>query len=133
MNSAYAAGAARYAAAAMFALAAPAGAQQNYPVKPIRIISPYPPGGTTDILARMLGPKLTESWGQQVIVDNRPGGNTIIGYATAKFAAELFIVCIPLIAKQAHAEEKAAFEAPDVEHFLVRSFDELLGGFFGLR
>ena len=45
----------------------------------MRIITPYAPGGTTDILARLLGPKLTESWGQQVIVDNRPGGNTIIG------------------------------------------------------
>lgn len=54
-------------------------AQPAYPAKPIRIISPYPAGGTTDILARMIGPKLTEAWGQQVIVENRPGGNTIIG------------------------------------------------------
>jgi tripartite-type tricarboxylate transporter receptor subunit TctC len=56
-----------------------ASAQQNYPAKPIRIISPYPAGGTTDIMARLVGPKLTESWGQQIIVDNRPGGNTVIG------------------------------------------------------
>jgi tripartite-type tricarboxylate transporter receptor subunit TctC len=54
-------------------------AQPIYPAKPIRIISPYPAGGTTDILARMVGPRLTESWGQPVIVDNRPGGNTVIG------------------------------------------------------
>src|SRR5690606_16293345 len=47
--------------------------------KPIRIISPYPAGGTTDILARLVAPKLVEAWGQQVIVDNRPGGNTVIG------------------------------------------------------
>jgi tripartite-type tricarboxylate transporter receptor subunit TctC len=66
-------------AAILLAVAASAGAQQAYPAKPIRIISPYPPGGTTDILARMVGAKLTESWGQQVLVDNRPGGNTIIG------------------------------------------------------
>ena len=59
--------------------AACAGAQPTFPSKPIRIISPYPPGGTTDILARLIGPKLTESWGQQVLVDNRPGGNTVIG------------------------------------------------------
>jgi len=52
---------------------------QTYPAKPIRIISPYPPGGTTDVLARMLGPKITENWGQQVLVENRPGGNTVIG------------------------------------------------------
>ena len=56
-----------------------ASAQQPYPAKPIRFISPYPAGGTTDIMARLIGPKLTESWGQPVIVDNRPGGNTVIG------------------------------------------------------
>jgi len=63
----------------LLGVAISAGAQQAYPTKPIRIISPYPPGGTTDILARLIGSKLTESWGQQVLVDNRPGGNTIIG------------------------------------------------------
>ena len=52
---------------------------QNFPVKPVRIVSPYPPGGGNDTLARTLTPKLTESLGQQVIVDNRPGANTIIG------------------------------------------------------
>ncbi|HZN26842.1 MAG TPA: tripartite tricarboxylate transporter substrate binding protein [Burkholderiales bacterium] len=66
-------------AAMLVFLAASASAQQVYPAKPVRVISPYPAGGTTDILARMVGAKLTESWGQQVIVDNRPGGNTIIG------------------------------------------------------
>jgi len=64
----------------LLALANVATAQQQiYPSKPIRIISPYPPGGTTDILARLVGQKLNESWGQQVLVENRPGGNTIIG------------------------------------------------------
>ena len=57
------------AAGTLLAVAASAGAQQVYPSKPIRIISPYPPGGTTDILARLLGPMLTKSWGQPVIVD----------------------------------------------------------------
>src|SRR4051812_34889339 len=58
---------------------ASAHAQQTYPAKPIRIISPYPAGGTTDVLARIVGQKLTETWGQQILIDNRPGGNTIIG------------------------------------------------------
>lgn len=54
-------------------------AQSNYPTRPIRIISPYAPGGGNTIMARLVAHKLTEAWGQQVIVDNRPGGNTIIG------------------------------------------------------
>ena len=54
-------------------------AQQAYPNKPIRFITPYPAGGSTSVLARIIGQKLTESWGQQVLVDNRGGGNTIIG------------------------------------------------------
>jgi tripartite-type tricarboxylate transporter receptor subunit TctC len=64
---------------ALMALAASAAAQQDYPNKPIRIITGYAAGGTTSIVARLVGQKLTESWGQQVLVDNRPGGGTIIG------------------------------------------------------
>ena len=52
---------------------------QLYPNKPIRFITPYPPGGGTSVVARIVGQKLTEKWGQQVLVDNRGGGNTIIG------------------------------------------------------
>ena len=52
---------------------------EGYPSKPIRIIVPYPPGGFNDTLARTLGQKLTEKWGQPVIVDNRPGGGATIG------------------------------------------------------
>jgi tripartite-type tricarboxylate transporter receptor subunit TctC len=61
------------------ALAGPVAAQQAYPSKPIRMIVPYSSGGTTDLLGRLIGRKLTERWGQPVIVDNRPGGNSIIG------------------------------------------------------
>jgi tripartite-type tricarboxylate transporter receptor subunit TctC len=57
-------------------------AQSSYPTRPIRFITPFPPGGQTNLLARLIGQKLTESWGQPVIVDNRPGGNTIIGTET---------------------------------------------------
>lgn len=52
---------------------------QQYPAKPIRIIIPYPPGGGTDVTARMLAPHLTERWKQPVIVDSRPGGAGMIG------------------------------------------------------
>lgn len=52
---------------------------QEYPVKPIRFIVTYPPGAASDTLARIIGQKLTEGWQQQVVVDNRAGGNTVIG------------------------------------------------------
>lgn len=60
-------------------LAAPSHAQDAYPNKPVRFVVPYPPGGSTDPLARLMGTHLTQRWGQQVVVENRPGGDTIIG------------------------------------------------------
>jgi tripartite-type tricarboxylate transporter receptor subunit TctC len=56
-----------------------AAAQESYPNRPIRYITPYAPGGSTSFTARFVGQQLTEAWGQQVVVDNRPGANTIIG------------------------------------------------------
>ncbi|MGZ5261337.1 MAG: Bug family tripartite tricarboxylate transporter substrate binding protein [Burkholderiales bacterium] len=53
---------------------------QSFPVKPVRLIVPFPPGGGTDVVSRMLGQKLTEMWGQQVIIDNRPGASMMIGH-----------------------------------------------------
>lgn len=63
----------------LLAVAAAASAQPVYPSKPIRLILPYAPGGSTSVVGRLIAQKLVESLRQQVIVDNRPGGNTIIG------------------------------------------------------
>jgi len=52
---------------------------QSYPTKPIRWIVTYPPGGPTDVVARAIGAKLTEAWGQQIIIDNRAGAGGMIG------------------------------------------------------
>ena len=68
---------------------------QSYPVKPVRIVVPFPPGGTSDILARTLGQKLAEEWGQQVVVDNRPGAGANIGAENvARSAAEGYSLLI---------------------------------------
>ena len=66
-------------AASALLYSALAQAQTHYPAKPIRLIVPFVPGGSTTIVARLIGQKLTDAWGQQVVVDNRGGGNTIIG------------------------------------------------------
>lgn len=57
-------------------------AQQSYPNRPIRFIVPNAPGGATSIIARLYGDRLTTAWGQQVIIDNRPGGNNIVAGET---------------------------------------------------
>ena len=60
---------------------APALAADDYPAKSLRMIVPYPPGGTTDFVAREIANKLGETWGRQVVIDNRPGAGTLIGLA----------------------------------------------------
>ena len=52
---------------------------EKYPNRPIRLIVPYPPGGGSDVIARILAPKMSEGFGQQVVIDNRAGAATIIG------------------------------------------------------
>ena len=55
------------------------GSAQAYPTKPIRLVVPFPPGGSLDVVARAIGQKLTEAWGQPVVIDNRPGAGGNIG------------------------------------------------------
>ena len=69
--------------AVLLALSAPLCQAQNYPSKPIRFLVAFPPGGTSDILARTIGQKLAESLGVQVVVDNRPGAGGNIGAEAA--------------------------------------------------
>src|SRR5271163_1084585 len=74
--------------AALLALAATVGAvAQTYPTRAIRLIVPYPPAGANDLLARLVGERLSAAWGQPVVVDNRPGANGLIGVEAAKHAA----------------------------------------------
>ena len=62
---------------------------QDYPVKPIRLVAPFAPAGTIDVLARAIGQRLTEAWGQPVVVENRPGAGGNIGTeSVAKSAAD---------------------------------------------
>ena len=61
--------------------------QDAYPVRPVRFVVPYPPGGSTDPTARLIGTHLSAMWGQQVVVENRAGGDTIIGATVVANAA----------------------------------------------
>jgi tripartite-type tricarboxylate transporter receptor subunit TctC len=72
--------------ALLMCAARPALAQDN-PARPIRILAPYAPGGISDIAARIVGAKLTEAWGQQIVIENRPGASGFIAVTDAARAA----------------------------------------------
>src|SRR4051812_13658531 len=77
------------AAASVFSIASSAAAAEaeRYPVKPIRIVVPFTPGGSNDLVGRVIAAKFTEAWGQPAIIDNRPGGGSTIGIETVVRAA----------------------------------------------
>jgi len=81
--------------AATMALAASPAAAQSYPSKPIRILVGFSPGGGTDVMARLIGQKLTEAWNAQVVVENRPGaGGVLAADLTAKAAPDGYTLMI---------------------------------------
>ena len=83
----------RYFAALAVACIPLVAAAQDYPVKPIRLIVPFGAGGTTDILARVVGDRLSERWGQQVLIDNRPGaGGNIAAELAARAAPDGYTI-----------------------------------------
>ena len=96
-----------------------ASAQPAYPSKPIRIILPFPAGGSTDPIARLVAQKLTDDWGQPAIVDNRPGANTIIGTdALAKAAPDGYTM---LYTASTHVIN--ALLAPNLPYDSVKDFE----------
>lgn len=86
----------------MLAVIVCAGASaQAYPARPVRIVVPFPPAGAVDILARVVGQKLGEKWKQSVVIENRPGGGTVLGTdIVAKSAPDGYTL---LLAVTAHA------------------------------
>src|SRR5258705_8788053 len=66
-------------ATAVCAQTAPVDPAQGYPARSIRFVAPYPAGGTSDILGRLIGQKMTEKWGQQILLEARPGAAGLIG------------------------------------------------------
>jgi len=100
-------------AAITSALSVLASAEVTYPSKPVRVVVSYAPGNTTDQLARLIAQHLTERWGQQVIVDNRPGvGGSIGAQTVAKAPADgytLLFTAVAAMAVNPHLYEKVGY------------------------
>lgn len=104
---------------------AQAAAPQNYPERPIRVVVPYPPGGFNDVFARVIGKHLTDDWKQAVIIDNKPGGNTVIGNAAVANAPAdgytLLVTPLPFAVLPALYGAKLPYDA-------VKSFRPVIWG-----
>ncbi len=100
--------------ALLLAMACSGAWAQGYPNKPVRIIVPFPPGGATDIVTRLAAQKLTEAWGQSVVVENRSGaGGNIGGEAAAKSAPDgytLFMTSGSIVTANQYIYKKMPFD-----------------------
>ncbi len=106
--------AATLAAAAAVLMTNPASAQSTYPGKPVRIVVPSSAGGGTDIIARIVAPKLTQALGQQIVIDNRPGAGTMIGgelVAKAPPDGYTLLMCISTLATNPVIYRKVPYNA----------------------
>jgi len=105
-------------AAVLLAMHTGAGAADSYPSRPVRIILPSGAGGITDILARVIAPRLTEGLGQQVVIDNRPGASGIVGsQIVAKAAPDGYTL---LMVFPSHVVNQSLY--PDVPYDTVNAF-----------
>ena len=114
---------ARLSALVLATTLAQAALAQTWPQKPIRLVVPYPTGGTTDIMARILQPKLSAALGQPVVVDNRAGGNGVIG-------AELVARAAPdgytLMLTTSATNTMLQFTAPSLPYDSIRDFTPIV-------
>lgn len=103
-------------AAAVFLSAAAAGAE--YPSRPIRIVVPHTPGGFTDVTTRIVGSELSKSFGQNIIIDNRPGANSIVGVDLVAKSTPDGYTLVSVI--PAHAANQTLY--PKLPYHSVKSF-----------